>query len=462
MDNTTNKLSNDNNNGSSSSSLSQLSNEEIVQLSDQLYDALTVTRHTLSNFLEKDPRYVTYDVLFRMFQNMQKKYDYREGNMVSDLLLGLIGPEYNKQKAVYEIPTYELLATIFAIITYFDIKSVEELMAGQGLFASLFNKFFVNKDKLNFNASDGQCQCETSAIGPYYPIEKKYIIEYLLEKKNDKPEEKVYITLWPSTANKNTYLQEFITKIRPQFFILVGQKDIYKEYFKHFAKEKYREITFIPYQLCYKDTVSNSNSLNDIYHSSVTVFINESVKSNLEENSNDIKKLVSSIMLDKTSIFRAEQKIDDKYLLKYFAEERLIPRQIINNTLSDTEIKEFIKYLYEISESKISTNIPEYLTTLTEFKFWYQLHVNHKFPKLLKTYGKFKEFQNIYEKIDLSPFVPSNIMEMKNKNILPIWVNNKQDALKCLILEYSTTVKQKSWKQSQSFFERCMQSMRAL
>lgn len=437
----------------------KLSKEEIVQLSDKLYDAFTNNRDQLANFLKTDIRLILHNNLKELFLEINKKWDHTNGNSITELLLGSIGPECNRQKAIYELPTFELMVTILSISKYFKISTIEEIMAGQGLFGALFDNYFKTANII-LNVTDGMCQCETFGNNPYYPVEKKYIIEYLTEK-ND--ENKMFVTLWPNIRTSKIHLNEFINKIKPKIFILVGQKGIYKKHFKLFKKAKYQSLTFVPYQICYRDTITNTNefsSLPDINNSSLTIFIEESIKNDLKDESmkDDLKELHNKItsytnnfrLLDSLEIFRKEeQQITDKYILKFFAEQQLIPNTIITN-VSDDEIKELIKCLYNLSISKESVYIPEYLTSLPEFKFWYQLYTTNKFPKLLKTYERFNEFKTYHEKIESSPFIPSS-SEMKNKNVFPYWVNNKQDALKCLVLDYSTEERYKLWKQSRAF-----------
>lgn len=414
-----------------------MSDNEIDELSKQFYTVLINKREKLDEFLGNIK--LNHNILYRMFQNIMKNNKVT----VSELLLGLVGPEYNKQKAVYEIPTYEVMILILAIIKYFKIEMMEELMAGSGLFSSLFNKFNkYHNNKLDIIATDGFCQLETIASNLYYPVEKKYILEYLLDDKIEQYN-KIYISLWPAINCQKIYFTEFINKIKPQYFILIGQKDIYDDYFNEFMVQGYKMITFTTYQLCYKDSVSNDNNLDDIYHSTMSLFIKDNEKNN-QELTNDIMDVVKT--LTSLNIFRSsEQKINDKYLLKYFTEQHYIPSEMINN-ITELEIKELIKYLYEYTASTRKELIPYYLTNMSEFRFWYRLVLDNKIPHLLKTYDKFKEFKDLYENIEIQPFIPSHILELKNNNIIPEWVNNKQEALKCLLLDYSTN--DKIWKQS--------------
>lgn len=432
----------------------KLSSEQVSKLADEFYDALTINRDELGNFLKKDPKHITYNNLNQFFIEIQNKHDYKNGNLITDLLLGYIGPECNKQKAIYELPTFELMATILSIALYFDIKTIEEIMAGQGLFGLLFEHFFLKKDII-LNVTDGICQCETSGNNPYFPIEKKYLVEYLIEKETsdkDIAKDKLFIALWPNVSIQIRQLKEFIQKIAPQFFILVGQKDMYKLYFKEFKKAKYDEIIFTPYQICFKDTITKDGSdvnanLPDIYHSTVALFIKEN-----KDNKNEIMDKISALAnsFSESPIFRQNiTEANDKYILKYFSEQRLIPPLVVQN-ISDTEIKNIIRYLFDLSKRKKHVSIPKYLISLDEFKFWYQLYKTNKFPKLLKTYERFNEFKNFYEQIDKNNFIPSNVIRLKNKNIIPQWVNNKQDAIKCLILDYSTSDKYKLWKESRN------------
>lgn len=434
--------------------------EELNKLAEEFYNVLTVNRDQLGNFLKKDIRYTTYKTLSQIFIEIQNKRNYVNGNLVTDLLLGLIGPECNKQKAIYELPTFELMATIFSIAVYLDVKAIEEIMAGQGLFGSLFEHYYVknNGHDISFNSTDGICQCETSGNNPYYPIEKKYLIEYLIEKETgDKQigKDKIFLALWPNLEISITQFKEFINRIIPEFFILVGQKDMYKDYFKVFKKAKYDELTFTPYQICFKDTITkdgrgSDTNLPDISHSTVTLFTNENIKDNKKEINDSICALANSFNIKGSEPYSFRNKgIDetDKYVLKFFSEHQLIPSPVVKD-IPDIEIKNIIKYLFDLSKHRKPVSIPDYLISLEEFKFWYQLYKTNRFPKLLKTHERFNEFKTFYEEIDRNNFIPANVIALKNKNILPQWVSNKQDGIKCLILDYSTSDRYKLWKQS--------------
>jgi hypothetical protein len=443
--------------------ITRLTDEQISKLADRFYDIITNNRHQLSSVLKEDKVYTTYETLSRLFLEINRKYTYTDGNIITDLLIGNIGLECNKQKAIYELPTFELMCTIFSIVIYFNVKNIEEIMAGQGLFASLFRHYFIDKNNtniLNFNATDGMCQCETFS-NPYYPIEKKYIVEYLIEKETNggQPNEdldldKMFIAIWPNMDMHTAQLQEFITEIKPAYFILVGQKGMYKTYSKVLKNSKYEEVTFLPYQICFKDTITEDGSkdgstLPDISHSSVTLFIKDGFKKkeDLCEIGNNIKILANSLALS-DDIFRSrELMITDLYVIKFLTEQHMIPPTIVKN-ISDSEIRDLVVCLYNLSKLRDPVHIPEYLISLGEFKFWYNLHRANKFPKLVKKYNRFKNFMMLYEEIDSTPFIPSNIMIMKDKNIFPQWVSSKHDAIKCLILDYSTGDNYKVWKQS--------------
>lgn len=426
-----------------------MNNNEITQLADELYDKLTKNRDQLAKFLSEDKDYITYKVLNRVFSEIRKRYNYTKGNIITDLLLGSIGPEHNKQKAIYEFPTYELLVIIFSIVLYFNISDIEEIMSGQGLFASLlFNYCIENKDNtVNLKGTDGMCQSETSGYNFYYPIEKKNILEYLIEKETDNRDDnkaKLFIVSWPDLEVKKNFFSEFIKKIKPELFVLIGQKDMYKNYFDIFEQNGYRYITFTPYQICFKDTFSSNsdNSLNfDIFHSSTTLFINKNIKTNLQEIKGEICNIANSF--DSSTIFRSDEyEITSKYLLKYYSEQKKIPELILTN-ISNSNMTKIINCLYNMSLNDEPTQLPNYLTSFDEFEFWHQLYNMNKFPESIISYEKFVEFKNLYEKINSNDF---NLTEMKNKNVFPNWVTNKIDAIKCLILDYSK--EDKKWKES--------------
>lgn len=425
--------------------------EQLSKLAIKFYDVLTVNRDQLASFLLENTSYISYNTLSQLFIEIKKIKNYKDGNIVTDLLLGCIGPECNKQKAIYELPTLELLLLIRSIAIYLGIGAIEEIMAGQGLFSYLFDHLFT--DNIVFNATDGICQCETSGNNPYYPIEKKNIYEYLIEKEIREythSDKKIYLTLWPDINISESDISEFIIKIKPEVFILVGQKDMYKRYIKEFRKLQYIEYVFTPHQLCFKDIIRDQNS---VLHSTVTLFISSDATllgtKNKEKISEDICLLANTYK--HYDIFREkEMEINDKYILDFFSEQRCIPPNVVRG-LSDTDTRYMIECLYYLSKKKEVIGIPEYLMCLDEFKFWYQLYRTNRFPKLLDIYERFIEFKNIYDELDRNLFTPVNVTSLKNKNVLPQWVNNKQDAIKCLILDYSTSDRYKIWKQSRDY-----------
>lgn len=383
------------------------------------------------------------------------------GSLIENIFLGNFGLESNKQQAIYELPTLELLTTIHTICCYFKVTKMEEIMAGSGLFSSLFDSFIKNSSEKfpkKIISTDGFYQMETFSLNRYYEVGKKDLLEYVIEEmtknfvdekkqesKQDSDSNKPFfsdtliITAWPA-INIEYEFTHFIKKVKPPLFILIGQHDLYPKYNMILKKENYHDIILRPLQICFKDSFTdNSNNLPDIWHSLVCVYIKDT---KIDENhfinsiQNDVNNRLSK------NCFRQEQIISDKYILKYLSETGFIPLSVLKN-VTDEEIKDIINMIYKLFISKKRFEIPSFIKTIQEFKFWYELFLKNEFPTLITSSASFKNFLKLYKGLQENV---DNLNYYVRCSILPHWVSNKNDAIRCLILDYST--KCKKWKES--------------
>ena len=436
--------------------MTDLSDDDLGLVAEGFYNCLIRERTKLCDYLKTDIRYVYYHNLIRIMKYINEKYNkFGQDNLIGDLLMGKVGLECNKQSAIYEVPTLQLIVTVRAILGVFDFcTSVEEIMAGQGLFASLFEHYL--KLDLKYNATDGMCVAETNANFGYFKVEKKNISEYLIEKiysiddKDKKFDKTLFLTIWPTlpTPTMNYVMEEFIKKVNPKIFVLVGQDDVYDSYFKLFENAKFSLIRLSPLQFSFKDYFHPLGSV--VSHSNVSCFLHPDLGEFCDIGLVGEKIVAVAESFEKIGklIFHNDRLLcDDKYVLQNFVNNHIVNSSLVAD-LDQAEREMLVKCLYNI---KNTSKIPKYVKNIDEFNFWYKMEIvqTNKFPKNITGIQKFNEFKNFYEKLSSEAFLSID-GEMKDKNIYPFWVKNKEEAIKCLLLDYSTNDKNKSWKSSRS------------
>lgn len=361
---------------------------------------------------------------------------------IYNLFLGRDGFEYNKQKAIYEFPTLELIYFILSISKILRVSKIEEIMAGQGLLSCVLNKI-ISQHKLKHRviSTDNFSWLDTIGKPYFYKIKRKSIDDYIDESRHRNLNSNViYIISWPSSEiiDSSTFFT-FLDIVNIKCIILIGKIE---DYIKKYKNPKYLYIHLLIKQVCYLDYFPINRHLTSTYfsHSNVTIILNKKYITK-----NDMDNIYSNI-----SLFRkhnACKKIDKIYtttfdqcifdLIKY----KKIPPWIINSKNNSSVLN---KIKYYIS-NKI--NIPLFIQNENEFLFWNKISMKKKFPQNIISRDKFLEYLKFIE-------LSSNIMEFKKMYNIPKWIKNKNELHIFLFLEFSTNNDDKLWKISRNIFLR--------
>jgi hypothetical protein len=347
---------------------------------------------------------------------------------IHELLLGKIGFEHNKQMAIYELPTIELLELIEKIIDIFAITSIEEIMAGLGLLSKTLELHVSKKNIIcDIFATDGNRWIETSGEPTYFPVEKKLLLQYVLEDQIF-PVDKLVLMSW---IGKNTLqtdsnqtksdIKIFIDEIEPPILLLIGSKSLYKDLIESISESYIFCVIEETKQICYRDYFLADRY---IQNSSVILVIHKN-KMNLYDK-DELSDLLSEHNISIT--FDLEMRKENE-IFQDMVGHKIFPSWYLE--LSEDDQKVFIE-LFDKSEQ-----IPDYIQSFSDYKFYINLTNVPDFTSK----DKFQEFKTLYDMID-----KNTIDELKRKSILPKWIFTKEIAKKFVFTDYSTT--EKSWKES--------------
>jgi hypothetical protein len=346
---------------------------------------------------------------------------------IHNLLLGKIGYEHNKQMAIYELPTIELLELISKIVIMFDITELEEVMAGLGLLSQTLELYFKKEDiYCDVKATDGYRWIETSGEPAYFPVEKKLLLQYVIEEEYIKTN-KMFVFSW---IGKNCLSEDnhpndfliFMDKIEPPIVLLIGNASLY-EYVLSKLSNEYLYCICKTDQICYRDYfnkdkyVQNSCTILLVHKDKMCIPTIDELE--LVLNSDDIE--VETEIKQKTSHDVFYDMIGHKLLPEWC------------NELNEEEQHTFIE-LYKESEFD---EIPDYIQSYDDYMFYHKLTNIPSFTNK----NKFQEFKNLYNIIDTCP-----LDSLKQKSILPKWIFTREMAKKFVFTDYST--KEKAWKET--------------
>ena len=376
-------------------------------------------RYQLSNYLKKDYR---YDHL----KNLLLKIEKDKGPLfIKKMFLGQIGIESNKQQAIYELPTKELIDAIKFICDYLEIKDIEEIAAGMGLLSCML-KFGLG-ESYNVSASDGKRWIETSSSNKYYPVEGKLFLNYCLDS-TFSFQNKLLIISWIPCGDL-TDIFKIIKDKNPENIIIIGNmfdQELYSVINSKLNSYNYKKIGIPVKQLCFKD-----NSLNN-YSKSSFMFVTNNNEFNFEKFMLSFK-LKCDNCLNKKYICK-----DNDILLDIIVENFHSYDFLVNAINSDDNSKDIIKEIYYCIKKKIT--VPQYFKDLAEFTFWFDRIKDKKMPINIKDYSKFIEYKKLIEKLTED----NGINNLKNKGVLPSWIVDRTQADQYLWLDYSTS--NKKWK----------------
>lgn len=402
----------------------------------ELYKILKNNRDKLPEYLKSN---CSYDHLKTQLLNTEKYYETKNKDckaIIKNLFLGNIGQESNKQKAIYELPTNELLTILKYIIQFVQINEIEEVCAGLGLLSHMLK--YTLGDNYTITASDGNRWIETSSEHKYYNVPNKLLLNYCRSVYS--LENKFLIVSWPPIHEINDFLELVETK-KPKYFIVIDNKNNYKlcnVLYSRLEMIDYKMISIQVKQLCYKDYFHYNELATNISNSNV-FFCTRDTDLNINNMLLNIKFKYNDCLVQE-KIQMSDKIIIQTLINNYVGKKYLLHQMAIDNN----SIKEITESMLYITNKKIQ--VPDYIQTYPEYVFWYNKLKHNKYPLNLNNRKKFKEYKKLSEQMsNINDFIT-----LKEKGILPSWVSSNLIAQQVLWLEYSTP--NKIWKTSYEKF----------
>lgn len=409
-------------------------------LHEQLYNILTNDRSKLPSFLEQNGSYNSLKNIIKKLEIHYEK-DHPNEHLWKDLLLGKVGNESNKQKAIYELPTKELINSISIVCTLLGITDVEEIMAGQGLLSKIIN----DNTELNVCATDGDRWIECIGQPKYYSVESKLVLEYITNSNNNTLFNKTLIIIsWIAKNSLNDFIK-FINKETPPYIMVLGDNNKDKKfniYLRHLGI-KYFKIEIPIKQISYKDYFHNNIVRNEnICYSTMTLYIKRTTCSNALELFDEymLPDIFESNMCELLQIYT------DKILIQDLIIAGKLPHSMLNyiNTPLFNELKQICKE-YLLFKNKLHM---QFIETIEEFRFFVNKMKKKLYPISsinIRSRTKFLEYKQLVESD-----IHNNMVTLIRKGVLPYWISNIDDAEAFLFLDYS--LKDKKWKENISTF----------
>lgn len=396
-----------------------------MEIHTTLHNILKTKRNELLPFLLENGK---YDVLKSALDKI-KELNPENPHIISQLLLGKIGPELNKLKALYELPTDELTTIIQFICETLNVKHVEELCAGQGLLAALLkNKL---SDEYVINATDGHRWIETSFGNPFYPINKKLFLEYCLDDEFTFDDKLLLISWLP--INDMFDFATLLNIKKPKNIMIIGDRNNTKIY--KIAIDKLKQLNYTMIDIPIKQIGCDDH---ETFRLSSTIF------ATLDENVS-IPNITATIKFKYNNCLQEKQNNkSDIDLIKYIAKKHSL--SFLEDSINDQNMAQLAKSFSFIIPGKMIT--PKYIQNYDEYKFWFEKVKSYRFPMNILSYEKFTEYMDYCNKIN----TPEGIQELKNDYVLPNWVTTKDIADKCLLYEFSYA--SKSWRESRAAYDR--------
>lgn len=398
-----------------------------MDISDELY--ITAT-HERENFVKLLEKYGDYATLNLSLKKIEEKYEDNK-KIIKDLLLGNIGYEYNKQNALYELPTKELITSIKKLCNVLNITHVEEIMAGCGLLSKLLQQ----STELIINPTDGHYSIYTSGMN-FCNVQTKDYLEYVLDETNVFNNVTSLLVSWCPYTLYQSIFDEVYTRLKPKVIFMISEflnsNLIFIKMKSELERINYRVITF-PIK-----TISYRHSCDDRQLRSLMVAIHTSHE--IQPTDEELITLLKSECHESyDEDLKSIHILSDLYKIGYG------PKWY--SLLDEQSVKKLIILLEKIV-THINIHIPEYLSNLDELTFWYNQNLEAKYPIKITTREKFLEYHTLYNKISNS----IEFEELKQKKYFPEWVTVKSIGIKFLYLDYSTNEFDKKWKESLNKF----------
>jgi hypothetical protein len=202
------------------------------------------------------------------------------------------------------------------------------------------------------------------------------------------------------------------------------------------AKEhNYKIIYMQPKQLSYRDYFFNNVIESNTKSRSSCILL---VDQTIDISYNRIKEKSNDLLHD-----TFPKKLTDKYVIQDLIINNYAPIWTLTLLEDDYKFKSFVSILSIVKIKK--HKIPDYICNYEDLIFWFSKINDNKYPKMISTINKFKEYKSLCQTID-----NNNIDYLKQHGIIPIWINNNDDAEKYIWLDFSTI--NKKWKENRSSY----------
>lgn len=382
----------------------------------EFYDILHHNRELLSDFLQLNGY---YDVIKGYLLDIEKNVE--EKNIINKLLLGTYGLEINKQRAIYELPTIELVRCIEHICHTQNINEVVETCAGQGLLAEMIGRL----TKLNVSATDGQLWSQTSGLPTYCKVDKKLIIDHGTG--DEQFTNKLVVIAW-ITPIMMTDLKMLLELKNVDNILLIGEAycDAIRTTMRQLKGFGYNLNNISAKQLCFRDYFRNNK-----------LFPDECCRSSIILCTKNTTNIIETINPD--LLTRPFKCYTDKMYLQDLIMNGTLPSWCQSLFESD-DLKIFIKQIAKCILKKYI--VPCYIDNYIDFEYWYNKKIAKKYPKNISTYDKFCEYKNLLDKL----YSDNGLQLLRDQYIVPSWVDTIVLAEKYIWLDFSST--KKTWKVS--------------
>lgn len=398
-------------------------------MSQEFYTLLTENRASLADFLVQHGSYDKLKIILRKIE--EERPDHLA--IVKDLLLGRLGYEVNKQKAIYELPTKELINLILVISHLLGVNQIEEVCAGTGIMARLLEM----RGEISVVATDGYRWAETVGKPTYTNVQKKLLLEYAVDVKDYS--QTLFVVSWFPKNAVNDFAT-FLTRCKPLQIAIIGNShdSNLRELYQKAHQMQYRIVQFPCKQICYQDYFkANKFFPEECCRSSVTLLLSPTVPF-------DPNIVVENC--DPNTFCKSLSKYTDKMMIQDLMINEILPSWAIPVIGDSVEYQKLVEMCTKVIADQY--NIPKYITCFDEFEFWFKKRSHNKFPKNITERDKFLEYRNFIERLG----VQGGFVQLKDEGFLSDWVPNAEVAEQFFWLDFSTN--NKSWKESLVQFQR--------
>lgn len=405
--------------------------------SKDLYRILKDDRDALPDFLKENCKYDYLKSLLREIEDINTN-ETKQINMIISLFLGTFGLESNKQKAIYELPTEELLTILKYICEFLEINNIEELCAGQGILSHMLSHYLG--DNYTVNATDGFRWIETTSRKRYYNVTKKLFLNYCLDNTVNFDDKLLIISWMPDKDIQDFH--KLLEMKTPKNLVIIGCPTD-----KHIVELRtklknlgYSGVNIPVKQLCYRDYFKDNKYFPEDSCRSSMMFVTKEI---------EIEKLNTLLLNIKLKyndcLCKKIDNISDKCILQDIIIRYIDNFYLINELDNESKFKKILKYCKQLMK-KGSITIPNYLENYNEFMFWVKKALQSKYPLKIISRDKFKEYEGLITILEND----NGLNELKEIDVLPDWIDSVTTAEKYIWLEYSNH--SKKWKQTRNSF----------